>query len=103
MVIPTVVGILGASLASLRQMFEALLSAEPWLHDPEVLPIPYRREAEHRPEQTPKLSFGVFPNDGVVTPHPPITRAIRKVEQALEAAGHEVIVLRRGIDRRHDC
>lgn len=28
--------------------------------------------------------------DGVVAPHPPITRALRMVIQAVEAAGYEV-------------
>ena len=91
MVIPTVVGILGPSIGSLREVFRALLSTKPWLHDPEILPLPYRHEAEIDQEKHSKLSIGVFMTDGVVTPHPPITRAVREVQMALEAAGHEVI------------
>ena len=90
MVIPTVVGILGPSIASLRFMFKALLSTEPWLHDPEVLAIPYRSHAEYNLAKSPKLSFGVFPADGVVTPHPPILRAVREVAEAMEAEGYKV-------------
>ena len=88
--IHTVVGLLGTSLTSLHGMFKALLSSEPWLHDPEVLPLPYRSQEELVPEKTPKLSFGIFATDGIVTPHPPIARAIREVTRALEADGHSV-------------
>lgn len=91
MVIPTVVGILGPSIASLRLMFKALLSAEPWLYDPEVLPMPWRSETEHLTGKPPNLSFAVFPSDGVVTPHPPITRAVSIVAKALKAAGYDIL------------
>ena len=90
MVIPTVVGILGPSVSALRLMSKSLLSTEPWEHDPEVLPIPYRAEAECQTTELPNLSFGIFSADGVVTPHPPILRAVREVTEALEAAGHQV-------------
>ena len=88
--IPTVVGILGPSISSLRLVFKALLSSEPWLHDPEVLPIPYRADAEYHPETSKDLSFGILTSDGVVNPHPPITRAVRMVAEALKAEGHKV-------------
>ena len=90
MVIPTVVGILGPSISSLRLVFKALLSSEPWLHDPEVLPIPYRADAECRSETSNNLSFGIFTSDGVVNPHLPITRAVRMVAEALKAEGYKV-------------
>lgn len=94
MVIPTVVGILGPSVAALRNMFKALLSSEPWLYDPEVLPLPYRAEAEYNHQRTPKFAFGVLESDGMVTPHPPIIRAVREVTKALEAEGHKVCLSR---------
>lgn len=96
MIIPTVVGIIGPSVASLRLVFKGLLSSKPWLHDTEVLPIPYRSEAEYRSEESPNLSFEVFLADGVVTPHPPITRAVRMVAEALEDQGYKVILFRLG-------
>ena len=93
MVIPTVVGMMGPSIDSLRLTFEALLSGKPWLHDPEVLPIPYRFEKETHPERPDDLSFGIFEADGVVTPHPPIIRAIQIVAKALDAQGYNVCVV----------
>ncbi|KAK0732059.1 amidase signature domain-containing protein [Lasiosphaeris hirsuta] len=87
--IPTVAGILGPSIASLRYTMEALLFSEPWLTDPAVLPIPWRKSLEA--DCVGKLSFAFMDFDGVVRPHPPITRALNMVKDALQAAGHEVI------------
>lgn len=68
---------------------EALLSSEPWLTDPGVLPIPWRKSLEiHSSVQ--KLSFAFMDFDGVVRPHPPIARALNMVKDALRATGHEV-------------
>ncbi|CCO31140.1 Acetamidase [Rhizoctonia solani AG-1 IB] len=38
-----------------------------------------------------KLSIGIFIDDGVVAPHPPIVEALRRVRDDLVSAGHEVI------------
>ena len=94
MAIPTVVGILDPSIAALWNMFKALLSSEPWLRDPEVLPLPYRAEAEYVHQLTPKFTFGVLESDGMIKPHPPIIRAVREVTRALDAEGHEVFLSR---------
>lgn len=40
------------------------------------------------PKQT-KLKVGVLSHDGIVTPHPPIQRALFEVTDKLRAAGHE--------------
>ncbi len=85
---PTVAGLLGPSVASLRYGMEALLSSEPWLTDPGVLPIPWRTPSGV--DSGVKLSFGFTDFDGVVRPHPPIARALTMVKDALEALGHEV-------------
>ena len=71
----------------LEKMFKALLSTEPWLRDPDVLPIPYRPGILASDS---KLALGIFAWDGVVTPHPPVQRAILYVKEALAAEGHEV-------------
>lgn len=69
---------------------EALLSSEPWLTDPGVLPIPWRKSLEVD-SSVQKLSFAFMDFDGVVRPHPPIARALNMVKDALRANGHEVI------------
>lgn len=43
-----------------------------------------------------KLSIGIMMSDGVVDPHPPITRALRETADKLRAAGHE------GISTNHE-
>lgn len=90
-VIPTIAGMLGPQLSTLHLVFKSLLSTEPWLYDPDVLPIPYRSEAEYGPDQ--KASFAIYDSDGIVSPHPPIARALRMVTDALKAESHEVITI----------
>ncbi|KAA8570222.1 hypothetical protein EYC84_002538 [Monilinia fructicola] len=87
--IPSSVGFLSKSLRSLSDAMGALLSTSPWLRDPAVVPIPWRKEA--RLSTRKKLRFGIFWWDGMVQPHPPIRRALQMVVAALERAGHEVI------------
>ncbi|KAI9696521.1 MAG: hypothetical protein M1820_008149 [Bogoriella megaspora] len=89
MIIPTVVGIMGASIASLQILFRSLLAVEPWLRDPECINLPWRKEMEAVPGKP--LSFGFMQHDGTVLPHPPILRALRIVSEALEGGGHELI------------
>ncbi|KAF8846807.1 amidase [Acephala macrosclerotiorum] len=91
MIMPTVAGIMGHSVETLRLVFKALLSTEPWLYDPYVLEVPWREySVDHGPGNS-SLSFGLVKDDGVVTPHPPIARALEIVQKAMLAAGHETI------------
>jgi amidase len=84
-VIVSAVGPLATSVGGLKLVTQALLSKEPWLHDPTVIELPWR------PQRLPeKLSFGYYVYDQH-TPHPPILRALKTVADALKAAGHEVI------------
>lgn len=94
----SVVGPLSHSAASLRLMCKAILSQEPWLHDPLVHEIPWRDEQEQqirgliasaKPAAT-KLAFGIMKHDGTVTPHPPVQRAMDIVVKILEKLGHKV-------------
>jgi amidase len=86
-VILSVVGPLSTSVGGLKLVTKALLSKEPWLHDPVVAEIPWRTEQEALPE---KVSFGYYLDDQF-SPHPPVLRALKTVVEALRAAGHEVI------------
>ena len=93
-VIPSVVGIIGTKISSVRLMFESLLTTKPWLHDPDVFNIPWRTEVELSVEQGSKLrkpAFGLMKTDGIVSPHPPIARALRMVEEALQSKDLEVL------------
>lgn len=91
-VIPTTVGIFGISVSCLQIVFRSLQEALPWLHDPDVVEIPWRasKEIKLSSRTTQDLSFGILANDGLVTPHPPILRAIGMVEVALRSRGYRV-------------
>ncbi|OCL03701.1 amidase [Glonium stellatum] len=97
----SVVGPLATSVPSLRLVITALLSQEPWLHDPMVIEMPWRYEQEkeiHKlvgsvgdASRAGKLIFGVLKHDGLVAPTPPVRRAIDRVVEELKRLGHEVI------------
>ena len=95
------VGFLSTSLAGLEVIFRSVLSTEPWLRDPAVVPMPFRQDvvdvflsradangvttASREP-----LKLGVLWTDGAVGPHPPITRGLHTVVDAVKNAGHKV-------------
>ena len=88
------VGPLSQSVPSLRLVFKSLLSQQPWLHDPLVHEIPWRHseeEAVYELIKTKNLSFGIMRNDGKVTPHPPVQRAIDMTAKAIEQLGYKTI------------
>ncbi|KAF1972622.1 amidase [Bimuria novae-zelandiae CBS 107.79] len=96
----SVVGPLAPTLGSLRLLVKAILSQQPWLHDPLVHEMPWRDSHEREittllnpedPNSGAKLCFGVIATDGIVTPTPPIRRAIDIVVNALRSQGHEVV------------
>ncbi|MCJ1474174.1 Acetamidase [Lambiella insularis] len=95
----SVVGPLSSTAGGLRLVMKSLLSQQPWLHDPLVLEIPWRDEHEKEisdlirssTQGEGKLCFGVLENDGVVTPQPPVQRAMKIVTETLEKLGHKVI------------
>ncbi|KAI9718694.1 MAG: hypothetical protein M1812_003868 [Candelaria pacifica] len=95
----SVVGPLATTVASLRLLTKALLSQQPWLHDPLVNEMPWRSDHEQciidyigtANGGAGKLAFGIMRHDGVVTPQPPVRRAIDIVVSVLEKLGHKVL------------
>lgn len=65
---------------------KTIIDQQPWLHDPKCLPIPWRAVEPKR-----KLKLAVMWNDGLVTPTPPVARALRETVEKLKAAGHELV------------
>ena len=86
---PPVGGPLTTSLSSLEFFMETLLSSDPWNLDPQLIPIPWRKELAHAPEN--KLKIGFVYDDGIVKPQPPAERVARELAQKLKDAGHEVV------------
>lgn len=86
----SVVGPLAPSISALQLLVKSLLLREPWLHDPLVHPMPWRKSPATLPSK-PLLTFAVLRHDGVVSLHPPVRRAIEIVVEALQKQGHKVI------------
>ena len=62
---------------------KTIIDAKPWLTEPSVLPIPWREELTYT-DSTKPLKIGVMWHDGVVKPHPPVTRALHEVLEKLK-------------------
>ena len=91
----SVVGPLSHSATSLKMVIKALLSQQPWLHDPLCHEIPWRAEEENGVKtliaSKKQLAFGILKHDGAITPHPPVRRAMDIVTKRIEELGHKVI------------
>ncbi|KAH4036751.1 amidase [Parastagonospora nodorum] len=87
--VETVLGPLSTSLSGLKLFMKTIIDSEPWLTEPALIPMPWRDydlPRDHRP-----LKVGVLWHDGVVRPHPPITRALKAVTDRLKETGSEVV------------
>ena len=95
------VGFMSTSVDGLGLALRSVLSTQPWLRDPSVVPLPFRQDivdsylarvnedgtstVKHTP-----LKLGILWNDGAVNPHPPITRGQKLLVDAMRKAGHKV-------------
>lgn len=77
-------------LPSTIYITKTITSSQPWTLDPRCVPLPWNepifKQTQHKP-----LVIGLILNDGIVTPHPPITRALTELSAALASQGHEII------------
>lgn len=79
-----VVGPLSTSLEGINLFMQTIIAAKPWLYEPSVLPFPWRAEATTIQPGS-RLKVAVLWDDGVVKPHPPVTRALSEVLERLRA------------------
>jgi len=84
--VQSVNGPMARTLADVEVYCRAVLGEQPWLHDPQCLPIPWRDV-----ELPENLRIGVLWHDGMVFPTPPVTRALETVVKRLQAAGVQVV------------
>jgi amidase len=94
--VKSVVGPMATSIGGLKLVTKALLSQEPWFHDPYVNELPWRDEVEKEyldltEGKRGKMAFGIMKGDGVVGLTPPMERALDMVVEAVKKLGHEVI------------
>ena len=84
-------GPMAPSLAGVRAFARAVLAARPWRRDPLCVRKPWSAQehalAEHGGRGA-RLCVALMCDNGVIKPHPPLFRALRRARAALEAAGH---------------
>lgn len=88
--VPSSIGPISPHLSNLIAMTKECLRCEPWLLDPNTVPIPWRQdvfdEIQHRP-----LTIGVILDDGIVRPHPEVQIAVQRAVDLFENLGHKVV------------
>lgn len=83
-------GPLAADRDALDLFMRVALAAKPWRIDPSVVEMPWRPYDEFAKGRR-RLKVAVQWWDGVVQPHPPMTRALREVAGACRRAGIKVV------------
>ncbi|KAJ7293099.1 general amidase [Mycena rebaudengoi] len=91
--VPSVLGPLSNTLSGIKTFFKAVIDAQPWLVDPLVVRKRWSEEEYNLIDhgRGGQLCFAIMWDNGVVVPHPPITRGLQMTKRALVAAGHRVI------------
>ncbi|KAF7956133.1 hypothetical protein EAE96_005053 [Botrytis aclada] len=79
-IVPTI-GPLSTSLDGCKVFMKTLIDAKPWYKEPSLLPFPWR-EDNFFPGK--KIKVAILWDDGVVKPHPPVTRALKQVVDKLK-------------------
>ena len=75
-----VIGPISTSLEGVKLFMKTVIAAQPWLVEPSMLPFPWRDGESHlEVSKGGKLKIGVIWSDEVVTPHPPVRRALKEV------------------------
>ena len=87
----SVAGPMARSLNSCTYFLRSVLNKNPADYDATSLPFAFNETAYGRASHDGKLSFGVVRTDHLVTPTPPIRRALEMAVQRVRDAGHEVI------------
>jgi amidase len=88
--VPSSIGPISPLLSNLFTITKESLLAEPWLLDPNVVPIPWRQDVFEQVQQRP-LTIGLILDDGIVKPHPEVQLAVQRAAALFEQAGHKII------------
>ena len=87
--ITSVIGPMSTSLTGLKTFMRVALGAKPWMREPSLVPFPWREGVE---KEKPQMKIAILWDDGVVKPHPPVTRALKEVAEKLRHSEHITIV-----------
>ncbi|OAR02346.1 hypothetical protein LLEC1_03370 [Akanthomyces lecanii] len=71
---------------AMELLMKVVLSKQPWRKDPSIVPMPWTPHKFTKP-----VKIAVQWWDGVVKPHPPVTRALKEVVAACQKAGMQVV------------
>ncbi|KAE9373330.1 amidase [Stipitochalara longipes BDJ] len=74
--IPGVIGPMSTSLEGIKLFMKTVVNSNPWLSEPALIPLPWN--SDYQVSSNKPLKIAVMLDDGVVRPHPPITRALRE-------------------------
>ncbi|KAI3576141.1 amidase signature domain-containing protein [Fusarium oxysporum f. sp. albedinis] len=74
------------SLRDVDLLMSVVSGSRPWLKDPRLVPLHWTgRLTENKP-----LKIGLMINDGLITPQPPVTRALEWAARELRSKGFDV-------------
>lgn len=84
---PIVAGPVSRTARDTEYFMKVIMAAETWRIEPSLVPLPWRPA-----QMLEKIKIGVYMDDGVVKPHPPITYALELLKTKLkEHPGFELI------------
>ncbi|KAI8670258.1 Amidase [Fusarium keratoplasticum] len=83
-----VIGPLANTVEDLNLFQRAVLDQAPWEVETSLVPLPWKNVGPFSPNQ---ITVGVIWDDGLVRPHPPVTRALHHAVTKLREAGVEVV------------
>jgi amidase len=66
---------MSSSLEAIEAFMETVISSKPWLLEPALIPMPWAPYTLSPTAEAP-LRLGVMYHDGIVLPHPPVTRSL---------------------------
>ncbi|KAI9743625.1 MAG: hypothetical protein M1818_002941 [Claussenomyces sp. TS43310] len=90
--IVAVTGPLSTSLEGIKLFMSTIIAGKPWLFEPSTLPFKWEDKRGLWQQGEKKLKIAVLWDDGIVAPHPPVTRALREVVDKLKAKGNVEVI-----------
>ena len=81
---------MSVSLSGIKLFMKAAIDAKPWITEPSLVPVPWNPSLQIDPKVA--LKIAVLWHDGVVKPHPPITRAMGSFVKELKSVPNVTVV-----------